>query len=180
MPVKSSKGMEKIKTKDYNNGLETKDSLSKVKAIDVAGNDILVSSGIVTNSGGGCRRYLSNNRLRYNKWYRIASAPSVLLNIGNQYVNKAASAQLFYIFADGYSDNQCVIQLASGGKCISKMRILYKASTTEGPIIEVLARADGENSYFFAYSCGIGFTFQDPVEVNETPDSGYSVKEFAF
>lgn len=58
--------MEKIKTKDYNNGLETKDSLSKVKAIDVAGNDILVSSGIVTNSGGGCRRYLSNNRLRYN------------------------------------------------------------------------------------------------------------------
>ena len=83
-------------------------------------------------------------------------------------------------FADGYSDNQCVIQLASGGKCISKMRILYKASTTEGPIIEVLTRADGENSYFFAYSCGIGFTFQDPVEVSETPDSGYSVKEFAF
>lgn len=178
--------IEKIITKDYNNGLETKNSLSKVKAIDVAGNDILVSSDIVANSGGGCRKYLSKNRLEYKKWYRIASAPSgvnpnsVLLNIGNQYVNKAASAQLFYIFADGYSDNQCVIQLASGGKCVSKMRILYKASTTEGAIIEVLTCADGNNSYYFAYSCSIGFTFQDPVEVSETPESGYSVKEFVF
>ena len=86
--------MEKTNTKDYNNSLGIKDSLSKVKAVDVAGNDILVSSGVVANSGGGCRRYLSNNRLGYNKWYRIASAPngvnpnSVLLNVGNQYVNK--------------------------------------------------------------------------------------------
>ena len=178
--------MEKINTKFYNNSLEIKDRLCKVKAGGVGGNDILVSSGVVANSGGGCRRYSSNNRLGYNKWYRIASAPngvnpnSVLLNVGNQYVNKVASAQLFYIFADGYSDNQCVIQLANGGKCVSKMRILYKRSTTEGPIIEVLIRADGDNSYFFAYSCGIGFTFQDPLEVSETPDSGYFVKEFAF
>ena len=177
--------MEKITIKEYNNGLETKDSLSKVKAVNAAGNDILVSSGTVANSGG-CKKYLSNNRLGYNKWYRIASAlnganpNSVLLNVGNQYVNKTASAQLFYIFADGYSDNQCVIQLANGGKCISKIRILYKVSTTEGPIIEFLARADGDNSYFFAYSCNIGFDFQDPMEVDDTPETGYSVKEFAF
>ena len=44
--------MEKIITKDYNNGLETKDSLSKVKAVDGAGNDILVNPGIVVQSGG--------------------------------------------------------------------------------------------------------------------------------
>ena len=177
--------MEKTTIKDYNNGLETKDSLSKVKAVDSSGNDILVNPKIIAQSGG-CRSYLSNNRLRYNKWYRIASAPngvnpnSVLLNVGNQYVNKVASAQLFYIFADGYSGNQCVIQLANGGKCISKMRILYKKSTTEGPIIEVLTWADGDNSYFFAYSCNVGFKFQDPMEVNDTPETGYLVKEFAF
>ena len=178
--------MEKITTKEYNNGLGTKDSLSKVKAVDVSGNDILVSSSIVTNSGGGCRKYLSNNRLGYNKWHRIAFASngvnpnSVLLNIGNQYVNKAASSQLFYIFADGYSNNQCITQLANAGKCISKIRILYKASTTEGPIIEVLTCADGNNSYFFACSCSIGFNFQDPMEVNDIPEAGYSVKEFIF
>ena len=48
--------IEKIIAKDYNNGLETKDSLSKVKAVDVAGNDIIVNPIIVAQSGG-CGRY---------------------------------------------------------------------------------------------------------------------------
>lgn len=178
--------MEKITIKDYNNGLEIKDSLHKVKAVNATGDEILVSPDVVTNSGGGCRLYLSKNHLIDNKWYRIASAlnganpNSVLLNVGNQYVNQASSAQLFYILADGYSDNQCVIQLANGGKCISKIRILYKRTSTEGPIIEVLARANKDNRYFFTYSCNLGFTFQEPVEVNDIPETGYNVKEFAF
>lgn len=49
--------IEKIIAKDYNNGLETKDSLSKVKAVDVAGNDILVNPIIVAQSGGVWKIY---------------------------------------------------------------------------------------------------------------------------
>lgn len=50
--------MEKTTIKDYNNGLETKDSLSKVKAVDVSGNDILVNPGIIAQAGG-CGRNTS-------------------------------------------------------------------------------------------------------------------------
>ena len=38
-----------------------------------------------------------------------------------------------------------------------------KGTTTEGPIIEVLARADGENSYFCLFMW-YRLYFQDPVE----------------
>ena len=48
--------MEKTTIKDYNNGLETKDSLSKVKAVDVSGNDILVKPGIIAQAGGCGRK----------------------------------------------------------------------------------------------------------------------------
>ena len=40
--------------------------------------------------------------------------------------------------------------------------------------------APNENYYAFAYSNNIGFVFQEPVEVSETPEEGYSVKEFSF
>ena len=80
--------MEKTTIKDYNNGLETKDSLSKVKAVDVSGNDILVNPGIIAQSGG-CGRNTPNERVSQNKWYRIAlgrygNVPhAVLLMVGN-------------------------------------------------------------------------------------------------
>lgn len=178
--------LKKVTTKEYNDGLETKDSLGKVKAVDVAGNDILVSSAVVVNNGG-CGKF-TTNKLGWGKWYRIASSKSgadpnsCLLNAGNQYVNRAPLSQLFYISAEGFDTNQGINQLAYGesGKCISKARILYKKSTTEGPIIEILVNAPGANNYFFAYSCNIGFVFQEPVEVSETPEEGYSVKEFSF
>ena len=178
--------IEKIITKDYNNGLETKDSLSKVKAVDGAGNDILVSPGVVANSGG-CGKISTVQQLARGKWYRIASSKngahpnSLLLNVGNLFARTVPRSQLFYISAAGFGNNQVITQLAFGGdKCISKARILYKNSTAEGPIIEILVNADNENNYLFAYSNNIGFVFQEPVEVSETPESGYSVKEFTF
>ena len=96
-------------------------------------------------------------------------------------MNRASLSQLFYISAEGFGNNQVITQLAYGGdKCISKARILYKRSTTEGPIIEILVNASSENYYAFAYSNNLGFVFQEPVEVSETPEEGYSVKEFTF
>ena len=177
--------MEKIITKDYNNGLETKNSLSKVKAVDGAGNDILVNPGIVVQSGG-CGRNAPDDRVSQNKWYRIAlgrygNVPhAVLLMIGNYYNSETPNSQLLYIHADGYSDRQSIVQLANSGRVISKARILYKATTTDGPIVDIFIRTAKTNQLMLSYSCNINFTFQSPVEVSEEPDTGYSVKEFAF
>ena len=44
--------LKKVTTKEYNNALEEKDSVHKVKAVDAAGNDILVASRVVAFSGG--------------------------------------------------------------------------------------------------------------------------------
>lgn len=177
--------IETINTKDYNNDLGIKDSLNRVKAVDTAGNDILVNPGIVAQSGG-CG-VLITGLLAWGKWYRIASSKngahpnSLLLNVGNIYVNNTPRSQLFYISAGGFGDSQVITQLASGDeKCISKARILYKKSTAEGPIIEILVNALNNNNYVFAYSNNVYFAFQEPVEVSETPESGYFVKEFTF
>lgn len=177
--------MEKTTIKEYNNGLEIKDSLSKVKAVDVSGNDILVNPGIIAQAGG-CGRNTSNDRVSQDKWYRIAfgrygNVPhAVLLMIGNYYNSEVPSSQLLYIHADGYSDRQSIVQLANSGRVISKARILYKASTDNGPIIDIFVRTAKTNQLMLSYSCNINFTFQSPVEVSEEPDTGYNVKEFTF
>lgn len=177
--------IETINTKDYNNDLEIKDSLNRVKAVDGAGNDILVSPGVVANSGG-CGTYRSSSSILYGKWYRIAvgnighASNAALLMVGNYFNNEAPHSQLFYISADGYSGMPSIVQLANSGRVISKARILYKLSTTEGPIIEIFVIALHSNKFIFSYSCNMNFTFQDPIEVSETPESGYTVKEFTF
>jgi hypothetical protein len=177
--------IEKVTTKDYNNALEEKDSLHKVKAIDGSGNDMLVSPDIVAKSGG-CGIYRSSSNILYGKWYRIAvgnighASNAVLLMVGNYFNNEAPHSQLYYISADGYSGMPSIVQLANSGRVISKARILYKPSTTEGPIIEIFVIALHSNKFIFSYSCNMNFTFQDPIEVSETPESGYTVKEFTF
>lgn len=185
MPVKSSKDMEKINTKDYNGVLETTEVFSKVKAVDTSGNDILVLPGFVA-AKGGCGKISSSKRLKSNTWYRIAVGErgnvcnSTLLMIGNEYNGDAPCSQLLCIFADGYSNNQSIIELANAGRVLNKARILYKSSATEGPVVEIFIGTTRDNMCFLAYSSNIKFTFQDPVEVSETPESGYSVKEFIF
>ena len=177
--------MEKVITKDYNNGLETKDSLSKVKAVDGSGNDILVNPGIVAQSGG-CGRYTPDGRVSQDKWYRIAlgrygNVPhTVLLMVGNYYNNEVPNSQLLYIHADGYSDRQSIVQLANAGRVINKARILYQASTANGPMLDIFIRTAKTNQLILSYSCNMNFIFQNPVEVSETPEDGYTVKEFVF
>ncbi len=179
--------IEKITTKDYNGNLATQDSLSKVKAVDTIGNDILVSPNIVA-AKGGCGLFLSDVSLAYGKWYRIAigdianSPMAALLMVGNKYYNESSKSQLFYIFANGYSSMQSVVQLANVGKPIDKARILHKLESEGGgkPILEIHVNTLHTNQFVFSYSCNMYFTFLKPVEVSETPESGYSVKEFTF
>ena len=183
MTVKSTR-MEKITIKEYNNDLKTKDSLSKIKAVDVAGNDILVSPGIIVQSGG-CGTFHLINAIK-GKWYRVAlsrtcnTISSVLLNIGSVYKNNPPCSQLFYIASDGYSGAQNVVQLGAANKCINKVRLLFIGSTTQGGMLDIYISSNGSNDIDFAYSNNIGFTFQTPVEVPEEPDAGYKVKEFTF
>lgn len=176
--------MEKIKTKDYNNQLESKESLSKVKAIDASGNDILVSAKTVASSGG-CGAFWTDI-FKENKWYRIAisrpgaSMSTVLLNVGSRYYNQAPCSQLFYIASAAYSAQNNVIELGAADQCIGKIRLLYRSSEVNTGMLDVYVKARLLNAIDFAYSCNIGFTFQTPVEVPEEPDAGYSVKEFTF
>nr|DAE17446.1 MAG TPA: hypothetical protein [Phage sp. ctSLR2] len=174
--------METINTKDYNNDLEIKDSLNRVKAVDGAGNDILVNPGVVANSGG-CGVFLSNIALAYGKWYRIAIGNmAALLMVGNKYYNTSPQSQLFYIFANGYNNIQSVVQLANAGKVINKARILHKLESEGGgdPMLEICVNTIGANQFMFSYSCSMYLAFINPVEVSETPESGYTVKEFVF
>lgn len=175
--------MEKINARDYNNSLETKDTLNQVKAVDAAGNDILVTAKTVT-ANGGCGNFVSDNALAQNKWYRIAlsrtggAMSTALLNVASRYHNRVPCSQLFYIASDGYSDYNTVIELGTADKCIGKIRILSRKSGTG--MLDVYVTAYKTNPIDFAYSCNIGFTFQAPVEVPEQPDEGYAVKVFTF
>ena len=178
--------IEKINTKDYNNGLVTEDSLNKVRAIDSSGNDILVSPGIVANSGG-CGVFASESRLEQDKWYRIAIGAfgsrisTAIINISKYYSNSIPGSQLFYVSADGYSNNPTVIQIARGGALIiGKARILYKESTTERIMLDVYVVSNSENLFFISYSNNINFSFQTHEEVSADIPEGYSVKEFTF
>ena len=179
--------IEKIIIKDYNNDLETKDSLNRVKAVDGSGNDILVSPGVVANSGG-CGVFVSENRLEQYKWYRMAIGnvgsvnSSVLINISKIYINGAPGSQLFYVSADGCSNNPTVIQIAQGGvKYIGKVRIIYKATSTDKVMLDFYVYAFGSNSFKLAYSNNVEFTFlKAPEEVSADIPEGYSVKEFTF
>ena len=179
--------IEKIIIKDYNNDLETKDSLNRVKAVDGSGNDILVSPGVVTNSGG-CGVFASESRLEQDKWYRIAigsfgnTASSAIINICKYYNNGTPTSQLFYVSADGYSDGQAVIQLAKGGisNSIAKARIIYQVSTQVRVMLDIYIASPKLNDFTISYSNNIGFSFQSPKEVSADIPEGYSVKEFTF
>lgn len=178
--------IEKINTRDYNNSLETKENLHKVKGVDTAGNDILVPTGVIAASGG-CGSFRSNGYLAQGKWYRLAvggmsSSPnSVVINIAKSYNSVHPGSQLLYVYIDGYSEGSIVTQLARGGLLsISKARVLFQKSTTIPVMFDIYISSWGTNNFVFSYSNNINFTFQTPVEVLEQPDAGYSVKEFAF
>ena len=179
--------IEKIIIKDYNNDLEIKDSLNRVKAVDGSGNDILVSPGVVTNSGG-CGVFASESRLEQDKWYRIAigsfgnTASSAIINICKYYNNGTPTSQLFYVSADGYSDGQAVIQLAKGGisNSIAKARRIFQVSTQVRVMLDIYIASPKLNDFTISYSNNIGFSFQSPKEVSADIPEGYSVKEFTF
>lgn len=145
---------------------------------------VLATSDSIVNAGG-CGK-LALGSLSVGKWYRIASSntgnsiSTAQINIGKQYNTSVPSSQLFYVSACGYSTDQIVACLANSGKSIGKARILYKNSITEGVFLDIYISTPGNNNFTIAYSGNIGFIFQIAVEISETPDAGYSVKEFTF
>ena len=168
-----------MKETELNNGTAV-----KVRGIDANGNSIVTTPKEIAKSGGCGTLFLAE---AFNgKWYRIAisrrcyMASSVLLNVSSRYTNNAPCSQLFYISLDGYSKLQNAVQLGASGKCISKVRLLYKGSTTEIGMLDIYICTNGKNDIDFSYSNNIGFTFQAPAEVPEEPDAGYNVKEFTF
>lgn len=176
--------MEKITTKDYNGNLATQDSLSKVRAVDTVGNDILVASDIIAASGG-CGTLKGD--LEQDKWYRIAiggigsDISTAIINIGKYYNNGTPTSQLFYVSACGFGIGRTVIQLAkSGYNSISKIRIIHKASTAERVMLDIYVASTRSNTFLLSYSNNISFSFQKFEEVSADIPDGYSVNEFTF
>ena len=159
-----------MKENELSSGVPT-----QVRGIDANGNSIVTTPKEIAKSGG-CGTFSMTGALN-GKCYM---ASSVLLNVGSRYTNNAPCSQLFYIALDGYSKLQNVVQLGVSSKCINKVRLLYKSSTTENGMLDIYISANGKNDIDFAYSNNIGFTFQTPVEVSEKPDAEYYVKEFTF
>ena len=168
-----------MKENELNNG-----AAIKIRGIDANGNSIVTTPKEIAKSGGCGISYIGG--AQNGKWYRIATsrqcnyASTVLLSVASRYNNTQPCSQVFYIASYGYSNLQNVIQLGVAGKCIGKIRLLYKVSTTEGGMIDVYISSGGTNHIDIAYSNNIGFTFQTPEVVPEELDTGYNVKEFIF
>lgn len=175
--------MEKIDIKDCLSALPNGAS-SKIVGVSSGNKSVLSLPNEITDAAG-CG-YLDMGNMQTEKWYRIAFgkpgsfASSTLLNICRRYNSSQPSSQLFYVYADGYTGNQKITMLSNAGKSVLKARILYKASTTEKTILDIYISSNGVDGHMLAHSCNFGFVFQAPVEVSDTPDNGYSVKEFTF
>lgn len=157
-----------------------------IRCLDSSGNSKKVTPADVIKTAGDASGYIEKN-LTGSKWYRIAigntnnSLSSALINIGNSFTTYPSRSCLFYVSASGYTD--CVVtKLANSDYYVSKVRLLTKESTTGRCMMDVYIRPSGgsqNNTCYISYSCNIGFDFQSPVEVSETPDAGYEVSEFS-
>lgn len=157
-----------------------------IRCVDSAGNSKKVTPANVVKTAGNASGYIEHS-FTGGKWYRIAigelnnNISSALINIGNRFGNITPQSQLFYVSMNGYS-NTIVTKLANQGFYASKIRLLTKKSTTEKCMMDIYIRTTtgtGTNTGYISYSCNIGFDFQSPVEVSETPDAGYEVSEFS-
>ena len=129
---------------------------------------------------------IDTNKITCGKWYRIAIGTasndinSALLNIANSYWNIVPYSQLLYISYSGYSDI-IVNQIAKQGVVIDKIRILAKADPSTKSMIDVHIKEYRENTVTgirLSYACNMGITFQLPEEIPDTPEEGYTSKEF--
>lgn len=158
-----------------------------LRCIDSNGNSGKVIPENVLKEAGDPAGYLQS-KMTGGKWYRIAvskgannTLASALINIGNAYGTMPSASCLFYVAASGYRD-VVVTKLANSNYYIQKVRLLTKVSTTDKLMLDVFVRissGSNSNSCFISYSCNIGFKFQNPVEVADTQEEGYTVSEFS-
>ena len=163
---------------------------SKLLGIDSSNNACVSTPAGILKAVGNTVGYLTDSTTTCygDKWYRIASGVTIaqtnsaLLNISHRFNNSPHEANLFFILACG-SGGKRAMRLDNDGTApfVKKIRIVY-ISTKEPPLVDVMFNfPEGvRNTIYLSYACNIGFTFQMPVEVSETPDEGYLVKEFTF
>ena len=158
-----------------------------IRCMDANGNSRTVTPENVLKAAGAPAGYL-RKVLNGGKWYRIAvskepnnTLASALVNIGNNYGTMPSSSCLFYVAAGGYRD-VVVTKLAGMDYYVSKVRLLTKRSTEDNLMLDIFVRStttNGGNVSHISYACNIGFNFQDPVEVSDSPEEGYTVSEFS-
>lgn len=163
--------MTSVDSVDYVRGLKGKDS-------------VLIAPGKLPhpNTGGG---YIIGP-IYGGKWYRIAigvvdaKPSSGIFNVVNNYNNTPSKSILFYAFAEGYDKGAYIVELGSSPKkSIYKARILYVRSAGKKIYLDVYTNIPGEyNDFIISAACLIGFSLQEPEEVDEAIPEGYSVKEF--
>lgn len=179
--------MEKVMADIKENQMTEISTPTYLRCTDSNGNSKIVTPENALKAAGAPAGYLRKS-LSGGQWYRIAvskepnnAIASALINIGNSYGTIASASCLFYVAASGYRD-VVVAKIANLEHYVSKVRLLTKVSTTAKLMLDILVRnTSGSNSNFahISYSCNIGFNFQDPEEVADTPEEGYTVSEFS-
>ena len=153
--------------------------------VGMSGNDgKLIDPDNLPYPDNGCDT--TNRSMIKGKWYRIAiggpgSTPSTgIFNIATRYSNYPCQQVTFIAFCAGHSSVPYVSKMcASSIIPIPKVRFLYKDSTDGVCYMDIFANISGTNYYFIAASSLIGFKLQQPVEVSDTPDEGYTCKELS-
>ena len=143
----------------------------------------LMSPGNLQHPDRGCETI--KGIMEEGKWYRIAvgltgvNPSSGIFNLANIYTNTAPRQVLFSVFSAGYASTPYVTKLSGSESLpISKVRLLFKSDSESESFLDVYDKIYLANRFTISASCLIGYKLQNPIEVSETPDAGYTVKEF--
>ena len=121
------------------------------------------------------------------KWYRIANTgqsvqpSSGLINFGNRFYNDSQKGLLIYMATCPTLEGATIIKITSTKVApIAKARVVYSKNDSATNYVDVFISLNGTNTLMISGSCLINLTLKAPIEVSETPDAGYYVKEFTF
>lgn len=164
----------------------------RLQGLDSTGNVIRVVPSEVLKAASDTTGRISNGNINIfnRKWHRIAMGRptpyfnSALVNIGHNYNTSNEESNLFYLAFSNKGVNKA-IRLDTGldTAFVTKIRCLYKSTNIDNLLVDIyIDYGDNivRNQIDISYSCNINFTFQQLVEVSDTPDEGYRVKEFTF
>lgn len=181
--------MKTIDIKTYMASLSTEEP-SKLLGINASSNPCTATPSTILKSANNVAGYITNyaNSCYGDKWYRIASGQTIaevnsaILNIAHRFNHAPHEANLFFLALGGTGTKRAVrLDQDGSSSFVKKIRFLYNGANAI-PYVDVMFNfgAENRNTIILSYSCNINFIFQQLVEVSDTPDEGYSVKEFTF